>query len=145
MAMSKADLEAKIAVLQARALGKDIGEYLAIHIERRALVDQLQKRFPSGPQESEPTTPAEVPADKVEAWLKAHVAGWPGGAYPSEEVLLEQAEKELGGYISREKVFRPLLRDPKIVPPDWRPVGRRRKGPPNNRRKNPRAGKIRGI
>jgi hypothetical protein len=131
MAMSKAELEAQIAVLQARAFrAKDTLEYLAIHAERRALINLLEKRFPSKSRRSGPSPRAKVPAAKVKAWLKAHVAAWKGVAYPSEKALRAQAEDELGGHIERDKVFRPFLRDPKIVPPAWRRVGRRRKGPP---------------
>jgi hypothetical protein len=106
--MSKADLEAKIAQLQARALGKDIPEYLAIHIERRALVDQLQKRFPSKPQESEPQKRRHVAEPDIKKWQDDRVAAWDRASpFPMADDLVEEAERELGGYIPRER-FRKL-------------------------------------
>jgi hypothetical protein len=132
MAMSKTDLEEKIALLKARApfvslRGGNVLDYLAIHAEIQALVGLLQKRFPPKPRKR-----AKVAEGKIEAWFTTHVAGWTGDAYPSETDQLSRAKDELGGHIPRD-VFRRLRL--KIVPSDWRRAGRRRKASADDRPK----------
>lgn len=140
---SKRDLEEQIELLDMQGMwalmGGNRDRYFDLQRECLVLKQEKERRFPP-PQaiKAEAEKRPKVSEARLRAWLQNRVENWPSGKpYPSLNADWTTAKEELG-YISRDLLQ--SLRN-KIVPADWRRVGRRTKtaaGPEQQRPKKTR-------
>ncbi len=124
---SKRDLEERIEMLSTHGMWAMIrgnpDRFYDLQRECLALKQEIERRFPPPPAgETAAEKRREAPEARITAWLQKRVENHPGGKpYTGLAADWAEAKQELG-HISRDRFS--ALRN-KVVPTEWRPVGRR--------------------